>query len=122
MKSIHFSNSEYAFAEIVWDNEPIHTRELVKICAERFEWKSTTTYTILRRLCDKSILKTDASIVTSLLKREDFQRYSSQKIVSDLFAGSLPDFIVAFTGNSGLSDSQIEELEKLLDTYREAKQ
>lgn len=115
----HLSRSELAFVEIVWEKNPISTRDLVAICAERFTWKSTTTYTVLRRLCDREILQKKDSLVTALVSRGDYQRYSSRKIVRTLFGGSLPEFIAAFTGGQALRNDQLKEIEDLIDQYKE---
>lgn len=119
MSDWHLSKSELAFVEIVWEKTPISTRELVAICAERFSWKSTTSYTVLRRLCDREILQKEDSLVTALVSKADYQRYSSQKIVRTLFGGSLPEFIAAFTGGQVLRNDQLKEIEDLINQYKE---
>lgn len=119
MNDWHLSKSELAFVEIVWEKTSLTTRELVAICAEQFSWKSTTTYTVLRRLCDRKILQKEDSLVTALVSKADYQRYSSQKIVRTLFQGSLPAFIAAFTGGQALRSDQLQEIEDLLRQYKE---
>lgn len=119
MNDWHLSKSEHAFVEIVWEKTSISTRDLVAICAERFSWKSTTTYTVLRRLCDRGILKKEDSFVTALVSKSDFRQYSSQKIVRTLFNGSLPEFIAAFTGGQVLRKDQLDEIENLINQYKE---
>ncbi|MDD6320963.1 MAG: BlaI/MecI/CopY family transcriptional regulator [Oscillospiraceae bacterium] len=119
MNDLHLSKSELAFVEIVWEETSISTRDLVEVCAEQFSWKSTTTYTVLRRLCDRGILKKQDSLVTALISKSEFQQYSSQKIVRSLFNGSLPEFIAAFTGGQALCSDQLDEIENLLNQYKE---
>lgn len=119
MNDWHLSKSELAFVEIVWEKTSIATRDLVAICAEQFSWKSTTTYTVLRRLCDRGILKKEDSFVTALVSKSDFRQYSSQKIVRTLFNGSLPEFIAAFTGGQVLRKDQLDEIENLINQYKE---
>ena len=119
MNDLHLSKSELAFVEIVWEETSISTRDLVEVCAEQFSWKSTTTYTVLRRLCDRGILKKQDSLVTALISKSEFQQYSSQKIVRSLFNGSLPEFIAAFTGGQALRSDQLDEIENLLNQYKE---
>lgn len=119
MNDWHLSKSELAFVEIVWEKTSISTRDLVAICAEQFSWKSTTTYTVLRRLCDRGILKKEDSFVTALVSKSDFRQYSSQKIVRTLFNGSLPEFIAAFTGGQVLRKDQLDEIENLINQYKE---
>lgn len=119
MNDLHLSKSELAFVEIVWEETSISTRDLVEVCAEQFSWKSTTTYTVLRRLCDRRILKKQDSLVTALISKSEFQQYSSQKIVRSLFNGSLSEFIAAFTGGQALRSDQLDEIENLLNQYKE---
>lgn len=119
MNDLHLSKSELAFVEIVWEKTSVSTRDLVEVCAEQFSWKSTTTYTVLRRLCDRGILKKQDSLVTALISKSEFQQYSSQKIVRSLFNGSLPEFIAAFTGGQALRSDQLDEIENLLNQYKE---
>ena len=88
---------ESHFADLIWDNEPISSGELVKLCAEKLQWKKPTTYTVLRRLCEKGIFQNRDGAVTSLISKKDFYAMQSEKFVNDTFDGSLPDFIAAFT-------------------------
>ena len=119
MNDLHLSKSELAFVEIVWEKTSVSTRDLVEVCAEQFSWKSTTTYTVLRRLCDRGILKKQDSLVTALISKSEFQQYSSQKIGRSLFNGTLPEFIAAFTGGQALRSDQLDEIENLLNQYKE---
>lgn len=109
---------ETRFAEIIWANAPLTTGELVKICAERLEWKRTTTYTVLKKLCEKGIFKTENSLVTVLITRQEFDGMQSEQFVEENFRGSLPAFLTAFNSRKKLSEDEIEELQKLIDRMR----
>lgn len=109
---------ESRFAEIIWDREPIRSAELVKLAAEAFEWKKSTTYTVLRRLCDRGIFRNEDGTVTSRISRQDFYALQSQRFVEENFSGSLPAFLAAFTTRKKLSDSEIKELQNLIDQSR----
>ena len=87
---------ESKFADIIWEKEPVTTIELIKICEKEFSWKRTTTYTVLKRLCEKGIFKTEKSLVTSLLTRDEFYAQKSENFVKESFGGSLPAFLTAF--------------------------
>ena len=112
-------DSEYKFACIVWEHEPVSTRDLVKYCAEQLEWKRTTTYTVLKRLCERGIFQNEDSIVTSLIPKEEIQHGESRQFVKRTFGGSLPGFIAAFLGNDTLSDEEAEALKAMIDNHRE---
>lgn len=111
--------SEYRFCEILWENEPVTSRELVRLCSERLEWKKSTTYTVIRRLSERGILKSENAIVTSLVSREDVQSAESAEVVERTFSGSLPGFIAAFTRKKNLTRQEIDEIQKIIDSYRE---
>ena len=119
MVNYHLAQTEMKFAEIIWDNEPITSGELVKICNDRLNWKSTTVYTVLRRLCDKGLFRNEKSVVTSLVSKFNSQR--SKNFVGEMFNGSLPAFLTAFIGGEKLSAQQAEEIKKLIDLYSEEK-
>ena len=95
--------SEYRFCEILWENEPVSSSELVRLCNEKLEWKKSTTYTVIRRLSERGILKSEGAVVTSLVSREDVQSAESAEVVDRTFSGSLPSFIAAFTRKKQLS-------------------
>lgn len=109
---------EARFADIIWENEPLSTKELVAICAEELEWKRTTTYTVLKKLCDRGIFLTKDSVVTSLISKNEFHAMQSEAFVKETFHGSLPAFISAFTTRNTLTPAEIEELEKLIDSFK----
>ena len=109
---------EMSFANIIWDNEPLSSARLVKLCGERLSWKKSTTYTILRRLCERGIFQNNDGTVSSLLSREEFAALQSQEFLDEAFGGSLPKFLAAFTGRKRLSDEDIAELQRLIDQSR----
>ena len=109
---------ETIFADIIWDNEPITTRRLTEMAEERLKWKRTTTYTVLKRICDRELFKTEGGIVTSLVSREEFYACQSEIFVDERFNGSLPAFLAAFGSRKKLSDSEIDELQKVIDAMR----
>ena len=114
MKEYKLAEGEMKFTEIIWDNEPIKSGDLVALCEEKFNWKKSTTYTVLKKLCLRGILENNNSIVTSLVSK-----YKSEEFVEDTFGGSLPKFLAAFMGNKKLSKKQADELKELIDKYEE---
>lgn len=115
MSEITMGQVEARFAGIIWDREPVTASELARLAAAELGWKKTTSYTVLRRLCDKGIFKNDGGTVTSLLSREDFQAMQSRQTVDAAFGGSLPAFVAAFTRGRGLSEAERAELRALID-------
>ena len=109
---------ETIFADIIWDNEPLSSRRLAELALDRLDWKRTTTYTILKRLCDRELFQNDAGTVTSLVSREEFYARQSEMFVEETFHGSLPAFLAAFGSRKKLSDSEIDELQKVIDSMR----
>ncbi len=106
---------EMKFAEIIWSNEPLPSGELAKLCEKELNWKKSTTYTILKRVCERGLFRNDGGVVTSVVSKQEFLTKQSTQFVEDTFAGSLPSFIAAFTAGRRLSDSEIEELKKIID-------
>lgn len=106
---------EMKFAEIIWENEPLASRELAKLCEEKLEWKKSTTYTILHRVCERELFQNVNGTVTSLVSKEEFLAKRSAMFVEDTFEGSLPRFVAAFTSNRKLSEQELEELQKIID-------
>ena len=106
---------EARFAELVWENEPITSGELVKLCAKELEWKKSTTYTVLKKLCDRGIFQNDGGVVVSKLSRDEFSSAQSEQFVRENFNGSLPAFIAAFTARRQLTDSEIAEIREMID-------
>ncbi|SMC46468.1 BlaI/MecI/CopY family transcriptional regulator [Papillibacter cinnamivorans] len=119
MKDTKLAQSEAKFAELVWRNEPIGSGELVKLCEKEFNWKKSTTYTVLKNLCEKGIFRNQDATVTSLVKKDELYGGESRRFVEDTFGGSLPRFLTAFIGSGKLSQRQAEELKKLIDEHRE---
>lgn len=111
--------SEYRFCEILWENEPVSSSELAKLCNESLEWKKSTTYTVIKRLTERGVVKSEKAIVTSLVSREEVQARESEEIVEKTFDGSLPAFIAAFTSRKNLSRQEIEEIQSIIDQYKE---
>ena len=109
---------ETIFADIIWDNEPLSSRRLAELALERLDWKRTTTYTILKRLCERELFQNDAGTVTSLVSRDEFYARQSELFVEETFHGSLPAFLAAFGSRKKLSDSEIDELQKVIDAMR----
>lgn len=109
---------ETRFAEIIWANAPLTTNQLTRLCLEQLEWKRTTTYTVLKKLCDKGLFRTENSIVTALVSKAEFEGMQSEQFVDETFRGSLPAFLTAFGSRKKLSDVEIDELQKIIDTMR----
>ena len=110
---------ESSFADIIWENEPVGSGELVKLCKEKLNWKKSTTYTVLRKLCERGIFQNVDGAVSSLLSKEDVQVAQSEQFLSENFGGSLPAFIAAFTSRNKLSKEEVLEISKLIDTIGE---
>ncbi len=108
---------EARFADIIWQNAPLSSGELVKLCADQLEWKKSTTYTVLKKLCERGIFQNQGGIVTPLLSRQDFYARQSQRFVRDTFDGSLPAFINAFVSGGKLSRRDLEDIRKMLDQF-----
>ena len=119
MNEMHLGAVEAKFADIIWLNEPISTTALVKLSAEQLTWKKTTTYTVLKRLCDKGIFQNDKGTVTSLISKSEFYALQSEKFVNETFNGSLPAFLTAFTSRKSLTPGEVAELRKMVDEYKE---
>ena len=109
---------ETRFAEIIWANAPLSTNQLIKLCADELEWKRTTTYTVLKKLCEKGIFKTENSMVSVVISKSEFEGLQSEQFVEETFKGSLPAFLTAFNSRKKLSDQEIDEIQKLIDQMR----
>lgn len=109
---------ESRFADLIWDGEPMSSTELVRRAAEELSWKKSTTYTVLKRLCERGIFQNQEGTVTSLVSREEYYAVQSEKFVEETFSGSLPAFLAAFTTRKALSDAEIAELQALIDQNR----
>lgn len=111
---------ETQFAQILWDNAPIPSGELVKLCAEQLEWKKSTTYTVLKKLCAHGFFENRNGMVEVLCTREQYYAAQSEQFVSETFAGSLPAFLAAFATQKSLSSEDVAEIRRMLDAYEEA--
>ncbi len=107
---------EAKFADLIWQNEPLGSGELVKLCESELNWKKSTSYTVLKKLCDRGIFKNEGSVVTSLVSKEDFYAMQSEKFVEETFEGSLPQFIAAFTKRKALSEAEIAEIKEMIES------
>ena len=118
MSDIELGAVQERFADIVWANEPVASGELVKLCEKELNWKKPTTYTVLRKLCEKGILQNVGGIVSSRISREDFYSAKSEQIIEDSYEGSLPAFIAAFTSRKKLTKGEVDEIQKMIDEFR----
>jgi predicted transcriptional regulator len=118
MKSIELAAVQERFADIVWENEPIASGDLVQICEKKLNWKKPTTYTVLRKLCEKGLLQNVDGIVSSLISKEEFYSAKSEQIIEDSYKGSLPAFIAAFTSHKKLTKKDVDEIQQLIDTFK----
>lgn len=119
MEDYKLGAMETKFAELIWENEPITSGQLVKLCEKEFSWKKSTTYTMLRRLCQRKIFQNKDSVVASIITKQEFQALQSEQFVKETFGGSLPHFLAAFTTRKKLSEREINELQKLIDQHKE---
>lgn len=110
---------ESRFADIVWNEEPLASGQLVKLCEKELEWKKSTTYTVLKKFCERGIFQNVDGIVTSLISRQDFYSRQSEAFVEETFAGSLPAFIAAFTKRKKLTSEEIAQIRHMIDTAGE---
>ena len=118
MKNYKLGVMETRFAELIWDNEPVSSGDLVKLCEKELTWKKSTTYTMLRRICERGIFQNKDGVVSSLMSKREFNALQSEKFVEETFDGSLPQFLAAFTSRKRLSEREINELQKLIDEKR----
>ncbi len=110
--------SEYRFCLILWEHEPVKTTELVQLCQKQLEWKRTTTYTVIKRLGERGVLKNENGIVTSLVSKDEVQASEIDELVEKKFEGSLPSFIAAFTRHRKISEQEIDEVQRMIDEFR----
>ena len=110
---------EARFADLIWQHAPIRSGELVKLCETELTWKKPTTYTVLRRLCQRGIFRNEDGVVTALISREEFYAMQSERFVEETFRGSLPSFLAAFTRRRSLSAAEIDEIRRLIDSCEE---
>ena len=113
--NLKMCESDYKFMSIIWNNEPVRSGRLVELCAE----KKSTTYTTLKKVCDKGYAKNQNSIVSSTVKKSEVQEFESRHVIDEAFSGSLPNFLTAFFSGKKISNKEAEELKKLIDGYKE---
>ena len=118
MSNITMGEAESRFADLIWAHEPIPSGQLVKLCEAELKWKKSTTYTVLRRLCERGLFQNPDGTVTSLVSREEYYAMQSEQFVEETFQGSLPSFLAAFTKRRSLSDKEIDALQDLIDKHR----
>ena len=119
MDKYKLGDMEQKFADMIWESAPIKTRDLIVLCQEAFEWKRTTTYTMLKRLCNRELFENTGGLVKVLLSREDFLAEKGEVFIDETFEGSLPRFLTAFTRKKKLSSKEIDELQRLIDEHKE---
>ena len=118
MEDYRLGEMEQRFAQLIWAHEPIGSGELVKLCGKEMGWKKSTTYTVLRRLCEKGLFQNENGAVSSLLSRAAYESAQSAAFVEHAFSGSLPKFLAAFTARRKLSQKEVDELQRLIDESR----
>lgn len=119
MEQMKLYESEYRFAQLIWEHEPITSGQLAALCGKELGWKKSTAYTVLKRLCERGILQNEKAVVTSLVKREQVMQYESEQLIDRVFCGSLPSFLAAFMGGRRISEEEAEELKRLIDSHKE---
>ena len=118
MEDLKLCESDYRFMNVIWENEPLPSRELVELCARELRWKKSTTYTTLKKLCEKGFAKNEDTMVSALIPRDKVRAYESERFMERTFDGSLPAFLTAFTTRKKLSEEDIALLQKLIDESR----
>ena len=111
--------SEYRFCLILWEHEPVKSTELVKLCEEKLGWKKATTYTVIKRLSERGVLKSENAVVASLVSKSEVQAAEIDELVERTFEGSLPAFVAAFTRNRKLSFKEVEQIRQMIDSFEE---
>ena len=119
MDEYRLGEVESRFAEIIWSNEPLSSRHLADLAFEKLNWKRTTTYTVLKRLCERGLFQNQGGTVSALVTREEFLAHRSEQFLDEAFQGSLPAFMAAFSSRKKLSETDIKELEQIIDGMRE---
>lgn len=119
MKTIGLGEAERRFAELIWEHAPLPSTALVKLAEDALGWKKSTTYTVLKRLCDKGLFQNEGGTVQVLMTKEAFDSAQSEQFVEETFSGSLPAFLAAFTSRKKLTKEEVEALQKMIDDYEE---
>lgn len=116
---LRLCESDFRFMCVVWENEPVSSHDLVLKCNEQLGWKKSTTYTVLKKMSEKGFAKNEGYVITSLVAKNDVQKYESNRVVNTSFDGSLPSFLASFFGGKKISEDEAQELKRLIDNYRE---
>jgi len=119
MNDVKLGAVEARFAQIIWDNEPLSSGKLVELCEQELQWKKSTTYTVLKKLCERGLFANENSTVTSKISKDEFFAIQSEQFVADTFEGSLPAFLAAFTKRQALSPDEIAEIRRMIDHFEE---
>lgn len=115
MEPYKLFDAEFKFMSLIWDHEPVNSTELVKLCLEKLGWKKSTTYTVLRKLCERGVAQNENALVTALIKREEAQRQESEALIEKAFSGSLPQFLTAFLGKKKITEQEAAELKRIIE-------
>lgn len=118
MAQLELGEVQEAFARLVWEHEPIASGELVKLCEKELNWKKPTTYTVLRKLCEKGLFRNEKGMVSAAISREDFYSAKSEQFVRETFDGSLPAFIASFISHKNLTAKEAEEIQSMIDAFK----
>ena len=118
MKTTELGTIESRFADLIWEHAPLSSRALVSLCEEHLQWKKSTTYTVLKKLCDRGLFQNNGGTVEIVMTKEEFTARQSEEIVRDAFSGSLPAFVAAFTSRNTLSERELAALQSLIDAQR----
>ena len=119
MEQYKLGEMEQKFADMIWANEPVSSRALTELCEAEFSWKRTTTYTMLKRLCDRGIFANNSGTVTALMSKAKFGAAQGEQFLKDAFNGSLPQFLAAFTRRKKLTAKEIADIQRLIDNHKE---
>lgn len=119
MSRLKLCESDYRFMLVVWEHEPLPSGQLVALCTAKLGWKKPTTYTVLRKMCEKGLLKNEDTVVTALVPKEQVQAFESERFVEHAFEGSLPQFLASFLGGKTISAKEAEQLKRLIDAHKE---
>lgn len=118
MRELRMGTAEAKFADMIWDNEPVSSGDLAKLANQEFEWKKTTAFTVLKRLCERGLFQNQNGTVTALISRKEFYARHSELYVEETFGGSLPAFLAAFGTRKKLTDKEMDEIQKIIDAMR----
>lgn len=119
METPKIFESEYRFCLLLWDNEPVNSTRLVELCRENLGWSKATTYTVIRRLSERGVVKNENTIVTTLISKEEAQKARMEEMMEETFEGSVPAFIAAFSKSKKLTKQDVDQLQALIDSFRE---